>query len=78
MIHPYDIKTKDFSVSLPLTISKISFLADALIDFGNNQRFKMLFDSDTDFRTVGHILEDAVDDLRAINTALYSKQEGTA
>lgn len=71
MISQYDIQNKDFSISLPFTIAKISFLADALIDFGNKQPFEMLFDSDADFRAVGHILEDAIGDLREINDALY-------
>ena len=78
MISKYDIQTKDFSISLPLTISKISLLADALIDFGNKQPFEMLFDSDSDFKAVGLILKDATDDLREINTALYGKQEATS
>jgi len=73
MISQYDIENKDFSISLPFTISKISFLADALIDFGENQPFEMLFDSDTDFKAVGLILADAVDDLESINQALHGK-----
>ena len=74
MVSQYDIENKDFSISLPLTISKISFLADALIDFGGNQSsFEMLLDSDSDFQAVGLILADAVDDLESINQALHGK-----
>jgi hypothetical protein len=65
MIGDFDIKNKDFSLTLPMVISKIEIVSNS-IQGG-------IFEDDVknSLFALGNMLDDVVNDLNAINEALY-------
>lgn len=69
MIDKDDIESKDFSLVLPVIISKLQAIA-YLTKYNSDSEIDNSKDQDLT-HGLGAIIEDAVDDLRQINNALY-------
>lgn len=80
MIHQDDIKNKDFSEALPVTINKLHAISHLLqnesthqnSDFGHCVEGQ---DCINDFFGLGYLLADIEDDLKRMNEALYGDNE---
>jgi hypothetical protein len=66
MISEFDIKTKDFSISLPMVIQKIEIVSDLIIEVSCG-------DKEPRLNAFATILEGAVEELKVINKAFYGK-----
>jgi len=66
MISDHDLETKDFSITLRRHIDKVQAVSVALQHVDSD-----ILESEGVIGVFGDMLQDAVDDLRAIDKALY-------
>ena len=73
MIDKRNIERKDFSIVLPNLISKIQFVGSSLINTPDIENHTIEIESDFMYGS-GLILYDVLEDLQAIDKALYPKK----